>query len=970
MHRFRLVALSTAILACTPLMAAEQPTTIRGAEQLGGPVEPVIIHKDPSTLEQPVAWQPGDPIKEMPLAVPKDWIPPIPDPRPNREDPHAERQEQFGGQSGGPDFDTPSINVDGTGFTGANPSDTVGDVGNNFYIQMVNDGGSRVLILDKADGSMVSNFILSSLAAGSGTGCGAGTGDPIVNFDETVDNGPTNDPGRWVLTEFTGNSLCFYISQTDDPTTGNWFLYEFSSVSGGLPDYPKYAVWSDAYYVGSNENQPSTRTYAFDRTNMVLGNTARPLVSFLAPGLPGFGFQHLMPVDWDGDLAPPNGSPGLFMRHRDDEIHDAGSSNPNSDIIELWEFAVDFDTPGNSTLTGPINIQLAEFDSEFCNLIFSGCLAQPNSGTTLFALLQPIMWRAQYRNFGSHQAIVASLTTDATGTDIAGVRWFELRNTGAGWSTFQEGTVTAPDDVSRWMSSAAMDESGNIVAGYNVVGDTTPAVFPGMRYSGRLAGDPLGTLPRGEVNIIDGSAPNGSIRYGDYTSLNVDPVDGCTFWYTAQYNVATQWSTRVASFRFADCGEPGFNISAVNRDAAVCTLPGTANYSFDMDILQVSGFTNPVNLALNPAPPAGISGSFSPNPVAPPGSSILSGTVSNAVAAGNYLLTVEGTSAGATTRNFLLSLDVFSALPGAPAPTMPANGADLVPFQPTLEWINGAQTESLVLEIDDNSDFSSIEYSALITDGSSSHVVASALNSSTQYYWRLRSENECGPVDGTEVRNFTTAPAPGDCPIGGQTNIAFMDDIEGGTNGWTVDAGGTQNTWAQSTARAFSGATSWHAEDLNSISDQRLISPVIQLPTGELPMSLVFWNHQTIEDDPPDACWDASILEISTDGGANWTQLDNELITDPYDGTVNNFMSGPNPLAGLQGWCADPEDWTRSIVDLAAYQGQSVQFRFRLGTDGTVGREGWYIDDVQIQSCLASDVILNDSFENIAPPAP
>ena len=129
-------------------------------------------------------------------------------------------------------------------------------------------------------------------------------------------------------------------------------------------------------------------------------------------------------------------------------------------------------------------------------------------------------------------------------------------------------------------------------------------------------------------------------------------------------------------------------------------------------------------------------------------------------------------------------------------------------------------------------------------------------------------------------------------------------------------------------------------------------------------MSLVYWNHQTIEDDTANTCWDAGILEISTDGGNNWTQLNDELLTDPYDGVVNNFTGGPNPLAGLEGWCADPQDWFRSVVDLAAFQGQTVQFRFRLGTDGTVGREGWYIDDVQIQTCSGVDLILDDGFED------
>jgi hypothetical protein len=970
MQRYQMTVLASAILASTTLAAAEQPTTVRGAEVIGGAVEPVFIHIDANDLRQVKDWQPGDPIKDIPLAYPKGFEAPARDPRPNDLDPHLQNPAFGGGQSGGMDFDTPIVSVDGIDFTGSNPSDTVGDVGNEYYIQLVNGGGgagSSVVILNKDDGSTAMSFALESLAAGSGTGCTSGSGDPVINFDETVSNGPTADPGRWVLTEFTGNSLCFYISQTADPTTGDWYLYEFGSVSGGLPDYPKYAVWNDAYYVGTNENQPMTRVYAIDRNNMINGDTARALQSFLAPGLPGFGFQHLMPVDWDGDMEPPANAPGLFMRHRDDEIHDAGSSSPTQDIIELWEFTIDFDDSNNTSFTGPINVPISEFDSEFCNLVFSGCLAQPNSGTTLFALLQPIMWRAQYRNFGSHQSIVASLTTDINGNDIAGVRWFELRNTGAGWTTFQDGTVSDGSDVSRWMSSAAMDESGNIVAAYNVVGDTTPAVFPGMRYSGRLAGDPLGTMPRGEVTIMDGSAPNNSIRYGDYSALTVDPLDGCTFWYTAQYNETTSWNTRVASFRFDDCGEPGFNIGGNVREASVCTLPGAANYQYDLDIVQVSGFTDPVTLSINPALPTGITGSFSNNPVNPPGMTSLSGQVATSVAAGNYLINIDGTAMGANDRNIGLSLDVFTQLPGEAALVAPANAADLQPVNPVLEWTNGAQLQALVLEVATDAGFSSIVYTANINDGSETHTVAMDLNSSTTYYWRLRSSNQCGEASTPEVRSFTTVPAPGDCPVGAPVNLSFMDDIEGGINGWTHS--GTGDTWEQSTARAFSGTTSWHAENPAAISDQSLVTPVLSLPSGELPLSLTYWNHQTMESATGGACWDAGILEISTDGGSSWTQLNNELLTDPYDGTVNTFATAPNPLAGLEAWCGDPEDWTRSVVDLAAYQGQDVQFRFRLGSDGTIGREGWYIDDVQIQSCGAvmTEVILSDGFEAAMP---
>ena len=288
-----------------------------------------------------------------------------------------------------------------------------------YYIQMIN-GDTRVLILDKEDGSTVADFALSSLATGSGTGCTSGRGDPIVMFDQGVDNGIGEPRGRWFLTEFTGTSFCVYISETADPTAGNWFLYEFTSASGGLPDYPKWAVWPDAYYIGANENSGSIpgsgRTvYAFDRENMLQGLTTRPAQVFEVPPLAGFGFQMVQPADWDGQLPPPEGAPGYFLRHRDDEVHNAGTSDPAQDFLEIWEFSVDWDDPNSSTFTGPTNIGVQDFESELCGLTAFACVPQPGSGTQLDPLREPMMWRAQYRNFGDRQTIVGSWVTDVVG---------------------------------------------------------------------------------------------------------------------------------------------------------------------------------------------------------------------------------------------------------------------------------------------------------------------------------------------------------------------------------------------------------------------------------------------------------------------------------------------------------------------------------------------------------------------------
>ena len=969
------LALATAGLVAAGAAVAQDKVVLRGADLYDNGVVPAHIQVDMSRLPAPPEWKPGDPIKEIPQrkGVPRDYVPPVTEPQPTGPNLLREWQNRMPSLSGGRAFDTPLINQDGNGFTGVNPPDTIGDVGNDYYIQMIN-GNTRVLILDKTDGAEVANFNLSSLAAGSGTGCTSGSGDPIVMFDETVDNGVGQPTGRWFLSEFTGNSFCVYISETADPTAGNWFLYEFASSSGGLPDYPKWGVWPDAYYIGANENGAppgAGRTvYAFDRENMLQGLPTRPAQVFEVPTLSGFGFQMVQPADWDGVLPPPPGTPGLFFRHRDDEVHGGSTAtpgvDPTQDFLEIWEFSVDWDTPGNSTFSGPTDIPVQDFESELCGLTAFACVPQPTSGTQLDPLREPVMWRAQYRNFGSYEALVGTWVGDVVGgsADVHGVLWAELRDTGAGWNLYQEGVVS-PDNVNRWMSSIAMDGTGNIALGYNVSDATS--VFPGLRYIGRLVSDALDTMPRGEFVLVDGSASNNSNRYGDYSSLNVDPVDECTFWFTGEYNTSGSWSTRIGAFRFDACGEPGFALSSPNAVGQVCTVSSADDFQPSIDVLSISDFTNPVVLSFDPALPAGMSGSFNPNPVVPDNSSLATISVDQTVPNGPYTLTVLGQSAGASDRTLDLGLTVFDDFPGAFNLSSPADGAMNTSRTPLLQWTASSQVQEYLVEVATDAGFGNVVISELVSTNEY-QVGAGVLSSSTQYFWRVTPGNACGDGAVSSVFDFTTQPEPGDCPIDLFPLTRFSDDMENGANGWTLGAGSIQNTWQQTNANSVSGTTAWNAANLDSQSDQRLVSPPIDLPgAAELPLTLRFWNRQELED-APGACWDAAIVEVSTDAGGSWTELsDPRVLFREHDGIVNDFTGGPNPLAGLPAWCGDPRDWEDYVIDLSDFAGETIQLRFRVGTDGTVGgREGWTIDDVRVESCVGEDIFA-DGFESPPP---
>jgi cysteine-rich repeat protein len=438
--------------------------------------------------------------------------------------------------SGRGQISAPNVNETGLPFTGAYPPDTVGDVGPTVYIQAVNGAGGTVIQgYNKTGGLEFGPTVLDTIGFGV---CANGLGDPIVLHDRAAD--------RWLLAEFSAvaNALCVYVSQTSDPG-GAYFAYGF--VTPNFPDYPKFAVWSDSYLVTTNESGPSP-VYAMDRSQMLIGGAAT-MQRFTAPDLGGFGFQALTPADLDGAILPPLGTPGYFVRHRDDEVHNPGSNDPGGDFLEIWELSVDHAVPANSTFTGPTNIAITEIDSELCGLFSFNCFPQPN-GQRLDPLREVVMWRLQYRNFGSHETLVGNLTTDVSGTDRGGIRWFELRNSGSGWALFQEGTYS-PDTDNRWMGSIAMDQAGNMALGYSVV---SPTQFTDIRYTGREAGDPAGTLPQGEFTIAAGAGSQTVERWGDYSAMSVDPGDDCTFWYTNEFVLASgNWDTQIASLKFDSC---------------------------------------------------------------------------------------------------------------------------------------------------------------------------------------------------------------------------------------------------------------------------------------------------------------------------------------------------------------------------------------------------------------------------------
>lgn len=426
------------------------------------------------------------------------------------------------------------------GFTvNSAPPDTTGAVGATQYVQWVNESFA---VFNKTTGAIATGFPKAgnTLFTGFGGGCEANNdGDPIAQYDKAA--------GRWVLTQFSvtnpatyGYLQCVAVSTTAD-ATGSYYRYAFSYGSSQFNDYPKLGVWPDGYYVTYNifnngQTFGGAKSCAFDRAKMLTGAAATQICYQLSTSFGG-----VQPGDLDGTIAPPAGAPNPQM-------------NFGSNSLNMWQFHADFGTPNNSTFTGPTSVPVAAFAAACGG---GTCIPQANTAQKLDSLADRLMYRLAYRHFADgHEALVVNHSVKVSGTkrsEVDGIRWYELRNTSGIWTVYQQGTYS-PDSTSRWMGSIAMDKVGDIAVGYSA---SSSAISPGIRYAGRVPADPLGTM-QGENTILTGGGSQLSnlSRWGDYSSMTVDPVDDCTFWYSTEYLKTSgtfNWSTRIASFKIAGC---------------------------------------------------------------------------------------------------------------------------------------------------------------------------------------------------------------------------------------------------------------------------------------------------------------------------------------------------------------------------------------------------------------------------------
>jgi hypothetical protein len=423
------------------------------------------------------------------------------------------------------------IGPNGTHNPGGVPPDANAAVGATQVVETVN---LTLAVFDKTTGTAtLGPLFIGALWKSFNAACadGASLADPVVLYDKQA--------GRWVIkigTLGTPYLSCVAVSQTSD-ATGSYYLYAFQQQAEGRTTGQKLAIWPDAYYLNTsityNSVYAGPSACAVDRTQMLSGQTATmQCVQINNTQLTG-----MLPCDMDGPTPPPAGSPNYFLVE--------GPKKSNS--LYLYKLHVEFTNPANTALTGPVQIAVAPYTA-------SGQVPQFGTTQKLNTNGAGLMLRLSYRNFANakppYETLVA--TNSVVANKGVGMRWYEIRNPASMPVVYQQGTY-APNSNYRWMGSVAMDGMGDIALGYTI---STTTRYPSVRYTGRVPSDPLGKM-ESESSIFNGSGyQSNSDRWGDYTSMSVDPVDDCTMWYTGQYMAGTGdfvWATRLFSFHFPAC---------------------------------------------------------------------------------------------------------------------------------------------------------------------------------------------------------------------------------------------------------------------------------------------------------------------------------------------------------------------------------------------------------------------------------
>ncbi len=832
----------------------------------------------------------------------------FPDADPNWIDPVL--QKYYNMPSSKAPMANPILNINGIN-NGSNPGrytppDPAGDVGPNHYVQVVN---VSLQIFNKTGTSLYGPVTTSTIWSGfTGAWTGHNDGDAIVLYDENAD--------RWIISQFAVDCGTYpayteyelvAVSTTSDPT-GTYYRYAFQF--DYMPDYPKLGVWNDGYYMAVNRfnTNVTPNTYigaaacVMERSKMLTGDPTARLTYFKTETLGGTGVGAgsncwaMLPSDCDGTM-PPAGTPNYFAYIDPDYV--------SATQMMIWAFHTDWTTPANSTFTYNTAITVATMSA-------LGSVPQSGSTSVLDALSDRLMFRNQYHNFGTYESFVTchSVSSGATG----GIRWYEYRRTGGVFSLYQQGTYVPADTKYRWMGSIAMNNSGDIGLIYTA---SSSSSFPSIYFTGRKAGDPLGTMTLPEGTIQTGTASiSGTYgyRWGDYSALNVDPTDNLTFWgtheYVGTYGGSYPWSTKIASFKIPH--------TPVATTLAASAITGTT--------ATLNGIVNPSGQASTYHFEWGTSVSYGNTT-----SEISAGSGSSDVAVNAPII---GLVVGTVYHFRIVATNVDGSVNGSDL-TLTPGGAILTTTAPSAITQNSA-TAGGNITIDGgfsvtargvcwSTSANPIASGSHTTDGSGTGTFISSITgllSNTLYHVRAYATNANGTFYGDD-QTFTTL-------CGTNLALPFNENFDlvtfppscwakyRGTNGL-----GTLQDWVRTTTTPYAVASAYvrYEAVTGGNAEDWLVTPYITLPASGT-TTLSFYQKQTYSSDYGSYYY----IKVSTT-----SQILQSSFADVTSYGETSFSTA----------------YTLKSVDLSAYNGQSIYIAFvMVNNDG----DNWYIDNVNLDN--------------------
>ena len=852
---------------------------------------------------------------------------------------------------------TPSLSFDGLiSMDNANaynavfiPPDMNGDVGPNHYVQIVN---SLIRIYNKNGNAVTPPFKISTIFAQLNTACATrDDGLPVVLYD------PLSD--RWMISQYCNFFPPFRqmvaVSKTNDPT-GAYYAYEFVMPNVRINDFGKFGVWTDGYYMSTDEFVGSdfygTGVFAFDRAKMLVGDPSASFVYFSLPSANAPNrLGNLLPADLDGLNAPPNGFPNIFAGYSATEYGEA------QDAIRLFDFRANFADPFSSTFTERAGSPLSVPAFDPTSTEGRADIFQPAPGEALDSQSDRLMYRVAYRNFGTHDSLVLNQTVRITPNSEpyrAGIRLYELRRNlipgtpSTPFTVHEAATLNGNGDgLNRWIGSIAQDHQGNLAIGYTYGNqEKKPSIF----YTGKLATEPAGTF-RDEAVLAEGTGVQTAFgfRWGDYASMSVDPTDDCTFWLTHEYySLESQdfpfgWLTRIGRFKFDECTPaPRAAITGTVTNASnSAPLPNaviTANQAYTR-VSDANG--NYGNLTVLP-----------------------NTYVVTASAKGfrTQTINVTLTNGETLTQNFALqpvavlentAIEITSESCGM---NNAAEPGETVTINISLRNTGERNTTNLTAELLSTGGVTNP--SALQNYGA---VPIGGASVSRPFTFTVSPNFSCGGIITLTFRLQDGAELIGNLEIplqSGVSRIAFQENFDTVTApdlpaGWLTSASGGQQNWRTSTARFQTSPNSVFSLSPNQVGVNELISPAFSVvsPNAEL----TFRNWYEFETTfLRNRLYDGGVLEIKI-GGGTFQDIETSggvFLTGGYDGVIDGCCQ--NPLAGRRGWSGrsginQTSEFITSRVKLpASAAGQNVQFRWRIGNDIGGFREGQYLDNLKV----------------------